>query len=189
MVTDAAGIPRQAGLFYVSPTQVAYQVPPGVSAGTASVAVLVNGDPVASGTVQIAAVSPGLYTATQDGKGVASAIAVTVHADGTSGFVYTFQCTSATSCAPLPIDLGLGTDQVVLELYGTGIRGRSSLANVTCKIGSTTLPVQYASLAPGSVGEDQVNILLPQTFKGAGTVNVALTVDGQAANVVAISVK
>jgi uncharacterized protein (TIGR03437 family) len=189
-VTDAAGIVRQAELFYVSATQVAYQVPPGVSVGTASVAVLVNGDPVASGTAQIAPVAPGLYTATADGKGAASAIAVTVHADGTQApFVYTFQCTSATSCTPLPIDLGLATDQVVLELYGTGIRGRSSLANVTCTIGSTTVPVQYAGLAPGSVGEDQVNIILPKTFRGTGFANVALTVDGQAANVVAISFK
>jgi len=120
---------------------------------------------------------------------VASAIAVTFHADGTQAFVFTFQCASATSCTPLPIDLGLNTDQVFLYLYGTGIRGRSSLANVTCMIGSTTVPVQYAGLAPGSVGEDQVNILLPKSFKGAGAVNVALTVDGQAANVVAISFK
>jgi uncharacterized protein (TIGR03437 family) len=189
-VTDAGGIVRQAGLFYVSPTQVAYQMPPGSSVGTASVTVSVKGEPVASGTAQIAPVAPGLYTATQDGKGAASAIAVTVHADGTQApFVYTFQCTSATSCTPLPIDLGLTTDQVVLELYGTGIRGRGSLANVTCTIGSTTVAVQYAGLAPGSIGEDQVNILLPKTLRGAGPVNVSLTVDGQAANVVAISFK
>jgi len=51
------------------------------------------------------------------------------------------------------------------------------------------VPVQYAGLAPGSVGEDQVNILLPKTFAGAGNVNVALTVDGQAANVVSINFK
>jgi uncharacterized protein (TIGR03437 family) len=49
--------------------------------------------------------------------------------------------------------------------------------------------VQYAGLAPGSVGEDQVNIILPKTFRGTGAANVALTVDGQAANVVAISFK
>jgi uncharacterized protein (TIGR03437 family) len=188
-VTDAGGIVRQAELFFVSPTQVNYQIPPGVAAGTAVVTVSLNGDPVSTGTVPIAAVSPGLYTATADGKGVAAALAVTFHADGTSAFVYTFQCTSATSCTPLPIDLGLTTDTVVLELFGTGIRGRSSLANVTCKIGTTTVPVQYAGAQFGYVGLDQVNITLPKTFRGTGAANVALTVDGQAANVVAISFK
>jgi uncharacterized protein (TIGR03437 family) len=188
-VTDAGGIVRQAELFFVSPLQVNYQIPPGVSAGTASIAVSVNGDPVSTGKVQIAAVSPGLYTATADGKGVAAALAVTVHADGTSAFVDTFQCASVTSCTPLPIDLGLATDQVVLELFGTGIRGRSSLTNVTCKIGTTTVPVSYAGAQNGYVGLDQVNIVLPKSLKGAGAVNVALTVEGQAANVVAISIK
>jgi uncharacterized protein (TIGR03437 family) len=188
-VTDAGGIVRQAELFFVSPLQVNYQVPPGVASGTASVTVSLNGDPVSTGTVQIAAVSPGLYTATADGKGVAAALAVTVHADGTSAFVDTFQCASATSCTALPIDLGLTTDTVVLELFGTGIRGRSAVANVTCKIGSTTVPVQYAGAQFGYVGLDQVNIILPKTFKGTGAANVSLIVDGQAANVVAISFK
>jgi uncharacterized protein (TIGR03437 family) len=188
-VTDSGGIVRQAELFFVSPLQVNYQVPPGVSTGTASVTISLNGDPVSTGTVQIAAVSPGLYTATADGKGVAAAIAVTIHADRTSSFVDTFQCASATSCTALPIDLGLSTDTVVLELFGTGIRGRSSLANVTCKIGSTSVPVSYAGAQGVYVGLDQVNIVLPRTLQGAGAVNVTLTVDGQTANVVAISFK
>ncbi|SPF41715.1 hypothetical protein SBA4_2780007 [Candidatus Sulfopaludibacter sp. SbA4] len=188
-VTDAAGIVRQAELFFVSPTQIDYQMPPGVAVGTASVTVSVNGDPVGSGPVQIAPISPGFYTASQDGKGAPAAIAVTVHADGTSAFVYTFQGNAATGFTPFPIDLGASTDQVVLELYGTGIRGRSSLANVLCKIGSTTVPVSYAGLAPGSVGEDQVNILLPPSFRGSGNASVAITVDGQAANVVTIAFK
>ena len=89
MVTDASGIARQAELFFVSPTQVNYQMPPGVAAGTATVQVSLNGVPGSSGTVPVAAVSPGLYTATADGKGVASAIAVNVHANGTSDFAYT----------------------------------------------------------------------------------------------------
>ena len=127
------------------PLQVNYQVPLRAVGPTASVTILAERSiSVSTGSVQIAAVSPGLYTATADGKGLAAGLAVTNHADGTSSFVDTFQCASATSCAALPIDLGLATDQVILELFGTGIRGRSSLANVTCKIGTTTVPVQYA---------------------------------------------
>jgi uncharacterized protein (TIGR03437 family) len=148
--------------------------------------VSVTGNPMAMGNLAITAVAPGLYTANATGQGVAAAIAVTIHADGSSAFTYTFQC-SVGNCTALPIDLGLDTDQVVLELFGTGIRGHSG--TVTCKIGSTTPPVSYAGPQGGYVGLDQVNILLPKSLRGGGAVTVALTVDGQAANAVNLSFK
>jgi uncharacterized protein (TIGR03437 family) len=188
VVTDANNVARPAELFYVSTTQVNYEVPPGVAVGTAKVTVSVNGDPVAFGTARIAAIAPGLYTATSDGKGVAAAVVVTVHANGTQSLASTFQC-SASGCAAVPIDLGLDSDQVVLELFGTGIRGRSAPTAVTCKIGSTTLPVAYAGPQTVFVGLDQVNITLPKSLRGAGTQTVLLTVDGQTANAVSLTFK
>ncbi len=186
LIKDANGISRSAELFYVSPTQVNYQVPPGVATGTASVTVSVNGDPVALGTARIAAVAPGLYTASANGQGAAAAIVVTAHADGSRGFVDTFQCSSA-GCTALPIDLGPDTDQVVLELFGTGIRGHS--VGVTCKIGSATLPVAYAGPQGVYVGLDQVNVTLPKSLRGSGNTTVVLTVDGQTANPVSLNIK
>jgi uncharacterized protein (TIGR03437 family) len=183
-VTDSNGISRSAELFFVSATQVNYQVPPGVASGNATVTVSVNGDPKGVGTAQIASLSPGIFTANASGQGAAAAIAVTVHADGSSGYVLTFVPATA---AALPIDLGLDTDQVVLELYGTGIRGHSG--TVTCKIGTTTLPVAYAGPQGLYVGEDQVNILLPKSLRRSGPQSVVLTVDGQAANTVTVSFK
>src|ERR1039457_516754 len=183
-VTDAGGISRQAGLYFVSPAQINFEMPPGMAAGTASVTVSINGLPVANGTAQNGPVAPGLYTATSDGKGIAAAVVLTVHADQSSSFIISFQCTTATSCTANPIDVGSATDTVVLEPYGTGIRGRSGLAGVTCTIGTSTLPVAYAGLAPGSIGEDQVNVVLPKSLRGAGNQTVQLTVDGQAANTV-----
>jgi uncharacterized protein (TIGR03437 family) len=188
LVTDANGISRPAELFYVSSTQVNYEVPPGVAAGTAKVTVSVNGDPVAFGTARIAAIAPGLYTATSDGKGVAAAVVVTVHANGTQSLASTFQC-SAAGCAAVPIDLGLDSDQVVLELFGTGIRGRSTLAGVMCKIGSSTLQVAYAGPQTVFVGLDQVNVTLPKSLRGGGNQTVLLTVDGQTANAVSLTFK
>jgi len=186
LVTDANGFSRPAELFYVSATQVNYEVPPGVAAGTAKVTVSVNGDPVAFGTARIAAIAPGLYTATSDGKGVAAAVVVTVHANGTQSLASTFQCSSA-GCAAVPIDLGLDSDEVVLELFGTGIRGRGTLAGVTCKIGSATLAVAYAGPQTVFVGLDQVNVTLPKSLRGGGNQTVLLTVDGQTANAVSLT--
>lgn len=186
-VTDANGMARSAELIYVSPTQLAYQVPPGVSTGTASVMVSVNGDPVALGKAQIAAVAPGIYTANQNGQGVPAAIVLTIHADGTSSFVYPFQCVSAGNCAAVPIDLGLATDTVALELFGTGIRGYRT--GVTSAFGSTAVPVAYAGPQGTYVGLDQVNIVLPKSLRGSGNVTVGLTVDGQNANPVNLNFK
>ena len=177
LVTDANGIARSADLFYVSPTQVNYQVPPGVAIGTASVTVSVNGDPVAFGKATLAAVAPGLFTVNGTGQGAAAAVAYTLHADGTSSTAPTTQ----------PIDLGLATDQVTLELFGTGIRGHAT--PVTCKIGAATVPVAYAGPQNAYVGLDQVNVTLPQSLRGAGSVTVLLTVDGQNANAVTVTFK
>jgi uncharacterized protein (TIGR03437 family) len=187
-VKDANGISRLAPLLYVSPIQVDYEIPPGVANGTASVTVTNTGNPIATGTVQIATVAPGIYTAVGDGKGVAAATAERAHANGTRDSALTFQC-SAGSCVSVPIDLGVASDLTSLVLYGTGIRGRSSLSAVTCRIGTMTLPVQYAGLQGSSVGLDQVNVNLPQSLRGIGEVDLVLTVDGQAANTMRINVK
>src|SRR5260370_34094780 len=114
-------------------------MPPGMMVGTGKVTVGINGLPVANGPAQIASIAPGLYTEPADGKGIAAAIALTIHADQSSAYILSCQCTSVTSCTPIPIDLGLATDTVVLGLYGTGRRGRSRLSCVTSKIESLTL--------------------------------------------------
>jgi len=187
IVSDANGIARTAELFYVSPTQVNYQVPPGVAVGKASVTVTVNGDPVAFGSATLAAVAPGLYTANGTGSGVAAGIVFTLHADGTSSVANVSQCGAGGNCSAVPIDLGLATDDVTLELFGTGIRGHSGVVN--CKIGASTLPVAYAGPQNTFVGLDQVNIALPKSLRGSGNATVVLSVDGQAANPVTVSFK
>jgi uncharacterized protein (TIGR03437 family) len=188
MVKDANGVSRMSGLLYVSSTQVDYEIPPGVVNGQASVTVTNGGNTVATGTVQIAAVAPGIYTALGDGKGAAAAVAERALANGTRDSALTFQC-SAGACVTVPIDLGVAGDIVSLVLYGTGIRGRSALSAVTCKIGAMTLPVQYAGLQGLSIGLDQVNVNLPASLRGIGEVDLLLTVDGQPANTVRINVK
>lgn len=187
MVTDANGVVRSADLFYVSPVQVNYEVPPGVAAGTASIAISVNGDPVAFGSAKIAAVSPAVFSANGSGQGVAAGVVQTVHADGTSSLANIAQCNASGVCSAVPIDLGLSTDQVYLELFGTGIRGHT--VSVGCQIGTVMLPVAFAGPQGVYVGLDQVNMALPQSLRGAGNVNATLSVDGQAANVVGLAFK
>ena len=68
-----------------------------------------------------------------------------------------------------------------VELYGTGIRGRSSLDAVRCTIDGVTVAVVYAGAQGGYPGLDQVNVELPESFGSSGPSTVVLTVDGIAA--------
>jgi uncharacterized protein (TIGR03437 family) len=88
----------------------------------------------------------------------------------------------------VPIRLGVDTP-VYVSFYGTGIRNRSSLANVAVTINGVGVPVLYAGPAPGYTGLDQVNVGLLLSLRGSGESNVVLTVDGQAANTVTINVQ
>lgn len=189
-VWDSTGIQRLAPLFFASPTQVNYQIPPGTAPGTARVIVTRGDGTISSSLVQVAAVAPAIFTANQDGRGVPVAAAVRTRADGSqiSEPVAFFDAAQNRFLAR-PIDLGPATDQVALVLFATGIRFRSSLASVTARVGGVATPVMYAGAQGEFVGVDQVNLLLPRTLAGRGEMDVVLTVDEQVANLVRVSVR
>ena len=89
----------------------------------------------------------------------------------------------------VPINLGGADEQVYLVLFGTGLRYASSPAAVTAKVGGVDAPVTFAGPQSEFVGLDQVNILLPRSLAGRGEVEVRLSVDGQEANPVRVSIR
>ena len=174
-VTDSAGVQRPAGLCLVSPGQINFLVPDGTAPGTGWVTLTGTSGSMMPIQVTIASVAPGLFTADGSGHGLAAAQVIRVSADGTQ----------ATEALTGPISLG--TDTFYLVLFGTGIRGRDSLSNVTASVDGQALPVVYAGPQPQYPGLDQVNLLLPANLQGSGTVNVAVTVDGQSSNTVTVT--
>jgi uncharacterized protein (TIGR03437 family) len=120
---------------------------------------------------------------------VAAALAVAVQAGNPQlqSPVPVFQC-GGTGCVSVPIALGVDRP-VYISFYGTGIRNRSSLANVTVTINGVSIPATYAGPAPGYPGLDQVNVGLTLDLRGAGECNVAVSVDGQTSNVVTINIQ
>ena len=188
-VKDAAGTERLAPLFYASPGQVNYEIPEGTSNGLAAVTVISGSQVLAAGTVAVATVAPGLFSANSNGQGVAAGSSLKVGADQSRTSQPIFQCGAAGGCVPVPVDLGGPTDQVFLILFGTGIRGRSSLSAVTATVGNQTVNVGFAG-PQGMVGLDQVNLgPLPPSLAGQGQVDVVLTVDSETANTVTVSFK
>lgn len=178
-VLDGMGVERTAPLYFVSPAQVNYQVPPGTAQGVAT-ATITNADGVRyAASMEIVSVAPGLFSASGTGQGLAAANVLRVRAGGSQTYEPVAQ----------PIDLGPETDQVYLLLYGTGIRKRSSLGAVRVSIGGTAAAVSYAGPQPQYPGLDQVNVLLPRSLRGRGEVEVVLTVDGKVANTVRVNVR
>ena len=186
-ITGNTGTQAEMPLFYAGPQQINAQVPDGVNAGPAVLTIAAASGGVQS-TVMLAAVAPGLFSANGDGKGPAAAEVVTNHADGTQtiGYSYNYPCAPGT-CATAPIKLGAPGDQTALVLYGTGIRNRAALSDVTVGIGSQTLTAAYAGAAPTYVGLDQVNVTLPNGLAGTGTVNLIVSVAGIASNALTVA--
>ena len=186
-VTDSTGASAVAPLMYVSPSQINFVIPSGLASGTAQFTVTGNGSPITT-TAAIQSVAPTLFSMSGDGRGVAAATALQVPASNpqVQTPVAVFQC--SPGCTPTPIALN-SSSTVYLVLYGTGIRGRSALTNVTANINGTSVPVLYAGPQQGYEGLDQVNVSLPVSLTGSGVVNIVLTVDGQTANVVTVDIQ
>jgi uncharacterized protein (TIGR03437 family) len=189
-VRDSAGRERDSALFFVSPTQANYQMPPGTATGPATVSVTRSGAAIALGMVNIVAVAPGLFSANSSGQGVAAGAVLRVKADGTQSFEPIAQFDPAQNrFVALPIDLGPETDQVFLILFGTGLRFRSALSSVSARIGGANVETLYAGEQNTFVGLDQINLRLSRALAGRGELEVAITVDGKSANTLRISIR
>jgi len=183
-ILDSSGATTQAPLFFVSPGQVNFFIPPSVADGTA-IASFISGDGTVSvASLTIAAVSPGLFLL--NSASLAAANVITVDTDGTQVYGNDFEVTNG-AIAALPINLGPPATTVYLVLYGTGISGRDSLANVSVTIGGLILPVAYAG-PQGETGLDQVNVQIPASLAGSGAVNVTITVDSLVSNTATVSI-
>ena len=189
-VQVGAGMERLAQLFFVSPTQVNYQIPPGTVADEATILITSGDGSAAIETKRIAAVAPGLFSANANGQGVAAALALRVKSDGGRNYepVAEFDATQ-NKFVFVPIDLGPETDQVFLILFGTGIRARGDLSSVAASLGGTGCEVLFAGSQNEFVGLDQVNLRLPRSLAGRGEVDIALAVDGKAANIVKVKIE
>jgi uncharacterized protein (TIGR03437 family) len=188
LVRDSLGTERAAPLFFVSPTQINYQIPPGTATGLATVNINNNGSITARGTVQVVAVAPGIFAAAANGKDLAAAEIVRIKANGQQ-ITEPIARWDATQAKFVAVPVDFGADELVLVLYATGVRWRSDLKNVSATVGGLPMNVEYAGNQNQFVGLDQINVRLARSLIGKGDVDVRLMMDGKAANVVKINVK
>jgi len=189
-VTDSAGATRPAQLYYVSPGQVNYIIPPDTAPGLASVGIASSGSATVTGQIQVIPVAPALFVVNSDNLAAATVLRVSQNGDRTFESIY--QTDSNGGIIAIPIDLGAATDTVYLSLYGTALRNLSSLSAVSATIDwEFSAPVTYAGPQGTYAGLDQVNLQLPSALASLapGTIVLQLTVDGQPSNQVTLAIQ
>jgi adhesin/invasin len=171
---------QAAPVFFVSPTQINFQVPWETAVGTASVTVSVVGG--ASNTVSVPVVSagPGLFVS---GTSAIVQNAADYSLNGPShpaaaGSTIIAYLTGSGPVSPAATD-GVAAPLTSL-MYAT--------ASHSATIGSAAATVSFAGLAPGWVGLVQANVLVPAGL-AAGTYPLTVTIDGQTSNAGSISVQ
>ncbi len=153
-----------APLLYVSPAQINYVMPS--SNPLARISVERVGSPYAEEgiAVPITPVAPGLFSV---GERLAAGNAVYITLFGQESTLVT-SC-DGPACQLVPIDVSGAP--VYLSLYGTGF-ARASTADSSCTVAGQVLPATYAGPQRQFPGLDQVNVLLPRSFAGTGTMSI-----------------
>ncbi len=182
-VADQNGTRHQAGLLFVSSKQINFAVPAAVRDGPASVFIESPAGTKAIGLLDVKPLAPAFFTANGDGRGAPSAWVIRSMAGDPVTYTLAAQCgTAAGSCVAAPIQFGNPAEDVYLALFGTGIRGHAPGDAVTARIGDITAEVTYAGPQSEFDGLDQVNVKLPHTLAGKGSLDLVLTVAGVDSN-------
>jgi uncharacterized protein (TIGR03437 family) len=185
-VQDSGSVTRPAGLLFVSPGQINFQIPVGTARGPATV-IINNGSAQMAAIVPVRPVAPALFAIDSQGIAAATAVRITIPTGGEFP-VPVFLCVdNDAGCRLVPVNPGLDTP-VYLSFFATGLRGRSGLSNVTVKMGSVSVTPTYAGAQGQFAGLDQLNVPLSLSLRGAGEISVTVTADGVTSNPVKISI-
>ncbi|MCB1019415.1 MAG: VCBS repeat-containing protein, partial [Acidobacteria bacterium] len=186
-VRDSAGVEREAGIAFASSGQVNYHMPAETAEGAATVTITTGAGREISTEVVIRRVAAGFFQATPGG--LAAAWVIRVKPDGTQLLEPVVMLSSGGQVVGAPIDLSVEGDVVVLQLFGTGLRGRQNLSDVRVTIGGVDCSVLYAGPQNQFPGLDQLNVQLPASLRGAGVVDVVVEIEGGEANVLQVRIR
>ena len=171
---------QAAPVFFVSPTQINFQVPWGTAVGTANVTVSVAGGASKAFSVPVITAGPGLFVS--GGSAIAQNGAdYSLNGPGhpaAPGSTIVAYLTGSGPVSPAVEDgIAAPLDSLV---YATAPRSAA--------VGSAGAAVSFAGLAPGWIGLTQVNVVVPPGL-APGTYPLTVTIDGQTSNAGNISVQ
>ncbi|MGE0128974.1 MAG: FG-GAP-like repeat-containing protein [Blastocatellales bacterium] len=188
-VRDGYGVERLAPLFFVSPTQINYQVPQGTAIGEVTVTVKSGDGSISNDPLMLWDVAPGIFSADASGSGPAAAYVVRV-----KNTQQTIEPTARYDEAQkkwvnIPIDLSKPDEEVFLILHATGVRFRNPDLPVRVVIGELNLHADYAGPQGHFVGLDQINVRLPKSLRGIGEVHTGFLVNDSHTNSVTVNLQ
>jgi uncharacterized protein (TIGR03437 family) len=189
-VKDSSAVGRLAPLYgvFAATGQINFVIPADTQPGPAIVTVTSSTAATFSTIVNITRTAAGIFSANASGQGVAAAQVVRVNGDGTQSLEQTaIWDPVANAWIPASISMGPSTDRLFLTLYGTGIRHRAADTSVTATVNGISVPVNYSGAQPAYPGVDQVNLELPRSLAGSGSVSVVVMVEDRAANAVSLT--
>jgi len=190
-ITDSTGVSWLAPLYgvFASASQINFVMPSTVALGPATVTAQLPGGNTMTAIANITLTSPAIFTANMNGQGVAAGQFVHVAPGPVQTFdnIAVFDQTQ-NKYVPNPVGFGPDGNQLYLVLYGTGFRHAAAQSDVTATVNGVSVPIMTAAqgVYPGL---DQANLQLPNSLAGAGTVDVIIKVNGQAANTVQIALQ
>jgi uncharacterized protein (TIGR03437 family) len=163
---------QAAAVYYISPTQINFQVPSGIS-GTATVQVINNGVATNSVTAQVVTNSPGIFPVIVNGTNYAAAVFL-------DGKIAGDPANGAAFRNAVPGD--------TVQLFATGLASSPAgtivstmpFSGVTVQIGPITIPASATYAALVAVGEFQINFTVPQSFASmsAGLYAISISING-----------
>ena len=179
VVRDMNGKEAAARFLFISPNQINFVMPTGLTEGACAIKLLDSNDNVRWADLPLLYFTkPSLFTANADGKGVPAALLVRVKPGNVQSFEPLMQYDQQQKkWVPLPIDLGPETETVFLVLYGTGwrnypatdIRTYVQLADVDCEVTYVGSQLVFAGL-------DQINARIRRSLMGRGDVNLSVSI-------------
>jgi uncharacterized protein (TIGR03437 family) len=149
---------RPAQIFFVSPSQVNFLVPPQTELGTAEVIVTNSEGFPSRGSVATVRSAPGVFTKSGDGTGEALALNSDTLQEG-------------------PFDPSDG--KLRLTIFATGARNAMQLS-VT--MGGQLIVPELVLASVEMPGLDEIHLMAPASLKGAGVVNVSAQGDNRDGN-------
>ena len=189
-----------APLYYISSTQINFQVPSLAPNGSDRIAVrlLDTGELVAGGTMLVSANAPGFFTSTQNGQGQAAALNQDTKINGTNnpaarGSVIVLYGTGQGQVSPLVPD-GVPApsspfSNTVAVPTSDGKTCATSQPSMCVAIGTSFGDIQFSGLAPGYIGLWQINVKIPSDVTPGNAVPVRVVINGALSNTVTVAVQ
>ncbi|MDX6385386.1 MAG: hypothetical protein QOK48_2959, partial [Blastocatellia bacterium] len=154
---------RAAQIFFVSPGQVNFLVPPQTEIGTAEIVITNSENFISRGTVPTLRAAPGVFTKSGDGSGPGVILNSDTLQEG-------------------PFDPTDGN--LRLTIFTTGARNASQNS---VSLGGQVVNAESVLASTDMPGLDEVHVRVPSNLRGAGTVDLFVQSDGRASNPVSVT--